>query len=151
MKTSSTGNAAPEGRRGKVERRAPSILPLWLALGLAGLAGAAQLHLAGHLPLALPGCLWRKFCGIPCPSCGVTRSLAAWTHLDLAAAFRFHPLCFLACLGLVAWAGLSLVDRWTGRPWTQALLRRGQAWPIWPILGALALLNWVYLILTLPP
>lgn len=150
MRTCSTGTGAPEVSRAGNPGRVLSTLPLWLGLGTAAMAGLAQLHLAGRLALPVPGCLWRTLYGLPCPSCGVTRSLAAWTQLDPAAALRFHPLCFLACLTLLAWGGLALLDRLTGRAWLGALQAHAAAWPVWRTLAVLALLNWVYLILALP-
>lgn len=38
------------------------------------------------------GCIFRFLTGIPCPGCGLTRAYTALLHLDLSAAFSFHPL-----------------------------------------------------------
>ena len=102
MRTCSPGNAAAEPAPGRRTQPRPVTGLLGVGLTAIGLAWAAQWHLSGRLPLPLPGCLWRKLWGIPCPSCGMTRSLAAWARLDPGAAFRFHPLCFLACVALLA-------------------------------------------------
>lgn len=146
MRTCSTASPAPDPAG--TAARPPLARPLWLGLATAGLAWAAQLQLAGRLPL--PGCLWRQLWGVPCPSCGMTRSLAAWTHLDPVAALRFHPLCFLACVVLLAWTGLALADQLTGRARLAALRARAETWPVWRTLAVLAALNWAYLLLTLP-
>lgn len=53
------------------------------------------------------GCLVRKFTGIPCPGCGLSRAWFAVLRLDLGAAFRYHPmfwsvpvfLAFVLCNG----------------------------------------------------
>lgn len=38
------------------------------------------------------GCLIRKYTGIPCPGCGLTRAWFSVLRLDLVAAFRYHPM-----------------------------------------------------------
>jgi hypothetical protein len=40
-------------------------------------------------------CLIHKLCGIPCPSCGSTRSVIALLAGDPAKAFTYNPLGFL--------------------------------------------------------
>lgn len=42
------------------------------------------------------GCPIRFLSGIPCPGCGMTRACIAVLRFDLAEAFHFHPLFFLA-------------------------------------------------------
>lgn len=47
------------------------------------------------LLLAVSGlyqCPIRYFLHVPCPACGMTRAWIATFHLDLSAAFRYHPL-----------------------------------------------------------
>jgi hypothetical protein len=41
---------------------------------------------------ALPGtCTFRRFTGLPCPGCGMTRSFISMAHGHLAEAWRFNP------------------------------------------------------------
>lgn len=37
-------------------------------------------------------CLIKKFIGVPCPSCGLTRSIIAAFNLDFHKSFSYHPL-----------------------------------------------------------
>ncbi|MBK8000772.1 MAG: DUF2752 domain-containing protein [Verrucomicrobia bacterium] len=100
--------------------------------------------------LPLPFCGLRELTGIPCPACGSTRSLLAWTHLDPIAAFRFNPLFFLACSGVGLWAGLAAWDRVAGGNLLSRAHRLCQRLPRLRIfLGAL-FVDWLYLYLTLP-
>lgn len=42
------------------------------------------------------GCLIKTLFGIPCPGCGMTRAWLALLRGDFSAAFRWHPLFWLA-------------------------------------------------------
>ena len=122
--------------------------PVWVSGGFVGMV--MGLHWATRWQVPMPQCLLRKFTGIPCPTCGCTRSLLAWSDLDLGAAFRFNPLFFVFCLGLLAWFGLWCIERLTGRLWLArwgAVVNRG---PVWKVFIALAVVNWLYLWLKLP-
>ena len=37
-------------------------------------------------------CIVKSILGIPCPGCGMTRAVVSALRLDLAAAFRLHPM-----------------------------------------------------------
>lgn len=39
-------------------------------------------------------CIFRTFFGISCPGCGMTHAFIALLRLDLASAFRYHPMIF---------------------------------------------------------
>lgn len=77
---------------------------LWVALALFILVIAAfMLRETGGAGL-MPGCVFRKFTGLDCPGCGMTRATYAALHGDLRSAFHFNPvgmvLLPLALLGL---------------------------------------------------
>lgn len=68
-----------------------------LALGV--LAGTFLLSLQPHLHG--PVCTFRSVFGIPCPGCGMTRSLTSIWHGNVLLSMRYHPLglpIFLCCL-----------------------------------------------------
>lgn len=126
-----------------------SAAPLfWVALAVALLAGFAHFALLWGLPL--PRCWLRELTGIPCPTCGCTRSLASWASLDLTLAFRFNPLFFLTCAGFIFWSGLLMLERLTH----VEVSRRIKNWVLRLPLGTLGFTllfaNWLYLYLTLP-
>ena len=56
-----------------------------------------------------PICLQRLFTGIPCPGCGMMRSLSCTARGDLEAAFKLHPFgpVFFALFGAIV--ALSLL------------------------------------------
>jgi hypothetical protein len=39
-----------------------------------------------------PSCLFKKFSGLECPGCGMTRAVHATLHGELGKAFRFNPV-----------------------------------------------------------
>jgi len=72
---------------------------------------------ARFLPLnRLPStCVFYHVTGRPCPTCGITRSIIALTHLDFGSAIAFHPLAvaFVGMFG-VLW-GAAVYEAITGR------------------------------------
>jgi hypothetical protein len=88
--------------------------------------------------------------GVPCPACGSTRSLIAWTHFDPLEAFLFNPLFFVLTLGVAGWAAAVLADRWCGTRWLPRLQTLQGRWFSLRLLIPLIVANWLYLCLTLP-
>lgn len=114
-------------------RRVPLAATFALLSAIFLAAFAARIALQQHL--AWP-CPVRSIFHVPCPSCGTTRALSAFSRGDFLAALRFNPLATLAIPG-------GLVLLWfRNRKWTEI------GWPF--LLAALAL-NWIYLLFFLPP
>jgi hypothetical protein len=83
-------------------------VPFWLAWVLVGAAGAgALLLLAFWVPpegRESSVCLLRRFAGLPCPGCGLTRAAAHLAKGELRMAVADHPLApALALEGALAW------------------------------------------------
>lgn len=57
--------------------------------------------------LAIQICPFRQLTGIPCPFCGIMRSLSSCLHLELTKGVGYHPLgpLVLVCLLSVMWSG----------------------------------------------
>jgi hypothetical protein len=68
---------------------------------------ALLLFLFGDLFLGQqPVCLYHAVLGVPCPFCGITRSVYAFMHMQFAEAWAYNPLIF----GLFVWYILEIVD-----------------------------------------
>ena len=53
-------------------------------------------------------CVFRSTIGIPCPGCGLSRSILAALRWQWGTAFQFHPLFWLPPLMLVIWLALKV-------------------------------------------
>jgi len=61
-------------------------------------------------------CIMKHVTGIPCPSCGSTRSILAILHGDFSNALHWNPLGFLLLIGLLAlpfWITYDIISRGT--------------------------------------
>jgi len=116
-----------------------------------GVLAVMALVAAWYLPLTemVPACVFRAATGIPCPSCGTTRSLVHLAHGDIAGSLILNPLFFLVMMTvLFAFCARSVLlpfsrSRFMLIPTRRegTLLRSGMA--------VLFLANWIYLISSL--
>ncbi len=99
---------------------------------------------AGQFARALPACTFKTLVGIPCPTCGITRTTLALTNLDFAAALRVNPLVTVLLMAFVAGGLIAGLLAIAGRP------LREPRWDLRPgeRLGLVAVLvaNWAYLV-----
>jgi hypothetical protein len=123
----------------------PAAAPLgaiFLGIGLVLALAVGFLHL-DRLPFTL--CTFKAVTGLPCMTCGTTRTLGLLFRGDLGHALSMNPLATVAGIGLAAW---GLGDLW--------LLRRQAALGVDVDPGArrflrvtavvLVMANWAYLI-----
>ena len=115
--------------------------------------GIALLALAAVrlLPLAsfAPVCAFRHLTGIPCPTCGSTRSVVFLAHGDIAAAFTMNPLAaagFLIALFLFFYGSITLLF---DLPRIRILFTANQKTAARWSSAALLFVEWMYLIKTL--
>ena len=121
--------------------------PVLAFVGLLLLLLVARVAVQWNLPT--PFCGLKRLTGIPCPFCGSTRCLQACSSFDFAEAVRWNPLTFFACGGVVLWFVLWVADRVFNQRWL-ATVQRWLAVPgLRPLLVGAAVLNWIYLCLTL--
>jgi hypothetical protein len=75
---------------------------LFLTLSLAGYIWIGVNTWGGETGSEIPTvCLFKEVTGIPCPSCGATRSLMLLMRGDVRGAFLMNPLGFLLAAALV--------------------------------------------------
>ncbi|HXC16537.1 MAG TPA: DUF2752 domain-containing protein [Holophagaceae bacterium] len=110
-------------------KRAPQVVAQ--ILGILGLAVVGlSFALGPSFWQGLPEmCAFQAMTGLPCPTCGITRSFAATAHGQLRLAFHYHafgPFAFVALLVASLWS-------FTGRPFP-----RIRAWMVWVVAGLVA-------------
>jgi hypothetical protein len=122
-----------------------------IAFGLIyGTIAIMALIAARFLPILemMPSCLFRAFTGIPCPTCGATRSLVHLAHGNLSASFDMNPAVALAIFASMLLAAYDLAALFSGSrislaltPRESTLIRAGAV--------VVLLANWAYLVLNL--
>ena len=116
-----------------------------IALLVLGLTAASILP-ATEGPVICP---FRAVTGLPCPSCGLTRSAAALMRGSMGAAFATNPLdtVFLVVVAPIA-AALWVLRRWKGIA-VRVDMTRCERRVAWCMLVAAVLCNWGYVLATL--
>jgi len=76
----------------------------WGALALVAMLQPNASGLGTHQELGMPECAFLARTGLPCPTCGLTTSLAALAHGRFALAWEAHPFgaVLFALLGVLA-------------------------------------------------
>jgi uncharacterized protein DUF2752 len=79
---------------------------IWLTVSFGSLA-FATIWLALGLPW--PRCAFHDVTGLPCVTCGMTRSAMQFFHGNFLAALRWNPLVFVALCGLSIFDAYALI------------------------------------------
>ncbi|MFW6131667.1 MAG: DUF2752 domain-containing protein [Candidatus Aminicenantaceae bacterium] len=107
--------------------------------------GSSQLKLLG-IPLPQT-CSFRNLTGIPCPGCGLSRSLVAALHEDLSNSFHYHRLGIITLLYvfLLFFHNLGMIvipGFWNRTFGSGRILNKGII-----VLAVLYFLNWIIVLL----
>jgi hypothetical protein len=118
---------------------------LWASVGGITLGGAvAWLRLFGPPPLVCP---FRLATGLPCPTCGSTRALAALVAGHLARSLALNPAVLPGCIVAVGYMVYALIVVVFRLPRIRFVLGPGDIRAArWGVLAAAALL-WSFLII----
>jgi hypothetical protein len=84
---------------------------IWLSVSVVSLGLAATWFALG---LPWPRCVFHELTGLPCMTCGMTRSAIQFFHGDILAASQWNPLVFAALCRLsilIAYAFIVLATR----------------------------------------
>jgi hypothetical protein len=114
------------------------------AIGAALLA--VFLGLAVVLPISRPlpfdVCVFKRATGLPCPACGLTRSLCAIAKGEWRASLALHPVGWLVAVGAAVGAAWMTAEARTGEE-LRPRLRRRLAIGFTIVVGALAGVFWI--------
>jgi len=117
---------------------------IWLTISATSLAIGATWQALG---LPWPRCPFLSVTGLPCVTCGATRSLIAFGHGDFLSALRWNPLAcavFCAVIAFDLYAVVVLVGRKSRLRMVDWSASEKLAVRI-AVIGLLAL-NWIYLL-----
>jgi len=115
-----------------------------------GTIAAIALVAARCLPVQdlLPGCAFRGLIGLPCPTCGMTRSLVSLAQGDLGSAISLNPLVVIVLLAAFAALVANLVVLAFRLPRPSVTVSAGESTAIRLFALGTVLLNWLFLVLS---
>lgn len=117
---------------------------LWLCVSVAALAAGA-LWFGLHLPW--PSCAFHAFTGLPCVTCGATRSTIQFLHGHFEAALLFNPLIFVGLCAIAVFDVYALAVLVTRAPRLRvADWKRTETSVVRALVIAVLVLNWAYLL-----
>jgi hypothetical protein len=97
----------------------------------------------------LPSCPFNELTGIPCPTCGATRSVVHLAQGDILSSLGVNPLTSLCFIAAVLYFFYSLVTLVLSLPRADVILNDPEKSAVRAGAITLAFLNWTYLIVTL--
>lgn len=114
-------------------------------IALIGLAGAR------FLPVSriFPPCVFLGITGVPCPTCGATRSLIHLSHFDITAGLSMNPLVASAVMVAIIWLLYAAAALALSLPRPRPLFTPKERYAARIFLFVLAVANWIYLVFTL--
>ncbi len=96
-----------------------------------------------------PSCAFKALTGIPCPTCGATRSMVLLSHCDVVSAFCMNPAIAVCALLAVLYLLYSLFTLLFGLPRINLTLSGKEKDRVRVLAVLLILANWLYLIIML--
>lgn len=97
----------------------------------------------------LPPCLIRSVAGIPCPTCGMTRSLVHLAHGDIAGSLVLNPLFSLVMMAVLLLFFASSARLPFHRSRIAFTLSRREGTLLRTGMAVIFLANWIYLVFNL--
>jgi len=109
------------------------------------LIGAARL-----LPILsiAPACIFKGITGIPCPTCGTTRSVVYLSQGDIATALIMNPLAALGLIAALLYFSYSVITLLFDLPRIGFILTNREKIAVQISAITLILVQWAYLIFT---
>ncbi len=130
-------------------RRHGSILVAPIVTFAAVAAGLLAAHYYDRLPLKPPGCGFRSAFGIPCVSCGGTRSIRSLASGRVGEAIAYNPAVPFGALVSLFWLVLSINRYLAGTAPHSTFEQNIRIKRVAIAALFLLVLNWIYLIIFL--
>jgi hypothetical protein len=120
-------------------------LELGIIFGVITVVGLFVMRLASTYIMRLPPCTFHSITGIPCPSCGATRSAILLAQGELITSLKMNPLFSLLYISVLLWGLVSFILLFVRKKLSIALNYLEARIIRWGVL-VIVLLNWIYLI-----
>ena len=131
-----------------LNKRAPGQIEFGIIYGGIVLLALVAGRFLPVLALA-PRCVFKGLTGVPCPTCGSTRSIVYLSHGDVASAFFMNPLVLAGALAALVYLFYSLFTFFFVAPRVVVALSGKEKDLIRASAVLLILANWLYLVITL--
>jgi hypothetical protein len=96
-----------------------------------------------------PSCVFKGLTGLPCPTCGATRSIVFLARGDITAAFFMNPLVGACAIAAVLFLLYSLFTLIFDVPRIGVALSENEKDLLRALVVLCVLVNWLYLVITL--
>lgn len=117
---------------------------IWLSVSLGSLCLAATWFKLG---LPWPPCVFHDLTGLPCLTCGATRSVIQLLHGRFAASLRWNPLVFMTVCGLSVFDTYAVAVLVTRSPRLRiAHFTSAEKIFVRALVPILLAMNWIYLL-----
>ena len=116
---------------------------IWLSATAVSLGLAVSWFALG---LPWPRCVFHDLTGLPCVTCGMTRSAIQFLHGHFFAALKWNPLVFALLWGVVAFDLYALVTLAMRGPRLRIVFRQAERKYARGVIAAVLALNWFYLL-----
>jgi hypothetical protein len=136
------------GMRIMLKNRTSGQIEFGLIYGVIALTGLFAAYYVPVLDIA-PGCVLKGITGLPCPSCGSTRSIVHLAHGNVIASVAMNPLMSLLLIGAVLFFLYSFGTLVLGMRRVHIKLLENEKKMVRTISVVVLLVNWLYLIMML--
>ncbi len=129
-------------------RRMPGQIELGIIYGAIAIIALCVVWLLPVLSLA-PSCAFKMLTGIPCPTCGSTRSMVYLANGDVLAAFMMNPLMTASFLISILFFLYGIITLLLNLPRIKFLLTKKEGATARFCAVALLIVQWIYLCLSM--
>jgi hypothetical protein len=96
-----------------------------------------------------PPCVFKGFFGVPCPTCGATRSFFHFANGETFTALAFNPFVALSLTAAIVYFLYSLITLAFDFPRIALIISKAEGNALRIVFSGLFLVQWCYLVLTL--
>jgi hypothetical protein len=95
-----------------------------------------------------PSCVFKAVTGVPCPTCGSTRSIVFLSHGDMLSAFYMNPLVALCAIIALVYFFYRIITLAFELPAMEVALTEREQDRLRVLAALFVGLNWLYLVVT---